>query len=111
MHHWRISHRDLKGCNLLLVERPDDVEAWLIDLDAVRIGRWLSAGARARDLARLAASVLAHNGLTRGDRLRFLRAYLRELDDRGDWKPLWRDVARRCAAVAQAMRRRGRPLA
>jgi hypothetical protein len=101
----------LKGCNLLLVERPDGVEAWLIDLDAVRIGRWLSAGARARDLARLAASVLAHNGLTRGDRLRFLRAYLRELDDHGDWKPLWRDVARRCAAVVRALRRRGRPLA
>jgi tRNA A-37 threonylcarbamoyl transferase component Bud32 len=111
MHHWRISHRDLKGCNLLLVERPDGVAAWLIDLDAVRIGRWLSADGRARDLARLAASALAHDWLTATDRLRFLRVYLRELDQPGDWRPLWRDVARRCGTLVRSMRRRGQPLA
>jgi tRNA A-37 threonylcarbamoyl transferase component Bud32 len=111
MHHWRISHRDLKGCNLLLVERLDGVDAWLIDLDAVRIGHWLSADARARDLARLAASALAHDWLTATDRLRFLRAYLRELDQPGDWRPVWRDVARRCGTLVRSMRRRGQPLA
>lgn len=109
MHAWHISHPDLKGCNLLMVERPEKVEAFLIDLDGVRLSRWLGRGTRARNLGRLATSIEAHPWITRTDRLRFLRSYLREAALPGaDWKPLWRAAAAASRAITRRLARRGR---
>lgn len=111
MHAWHIAHRDLKGCNLMLVEREADVEAYLIDLDGVRVGRSLSFATQARNLARLATSIEAHPWATRGDRLRFVQAYLREMSPgKSDWKPLWRATAAKSLAITRSLTRRRRPV-
>jgi len=72
MHDAEISHRDLKAPNLLAVDRPP----WFLvaDVDGV-CRREVSWRRRARDLARLDASVAARDT----DRLRVLDAYWRVL--------------------------------
>lgn len=116
MHSWHVSHRDLKGCNILLVERADDVECYLIDADSVWIPRRLWPFFRAFNLGRLATSVEAHGWVTRGDRLRFLRAYLAELRRRdpaawpADWKQGWRAVAKATRTIVGRLRRNGREI-
>ena len=106
MHAWQISHHDLKGCNVLLADRGDDVEAYIIDLDGVAWHRRLSRRAATENIARLAASVQAHPWLTRTDRLRFLMAYLgRAMRRRDDWKGLWRAIARRSEKIVDRLRR------
>ncbi|MBX3413530.1 MAG: phosphotransferase [Pirellulales bacterium] len=113
LHLWRISHRDLKGCNLLAAERDDRIDCYLIDLDGMRIRRWLTRATRMRDLARLAASCQAHPWLTRQDRLRFLRAYFRVQEDpaeRREWKRWWREIEACSAGIAQRLTRRGEPV-
>ena len=47
-------NRDLKALNLVVVEQPDQVAAYLVDVDAVRFCRRVSDRSRAIDLARLA---------------------------------------------------------
>lgn len=114
MHGWRVSHRDMKACNVLVVERPDGVDCSLIDADSVRIARRLPGWLQALNLARLAVSLLAHPWVSNGDRLRFLRAYFGELSRgdsrwrRDDWKPLWRRVARAARKLEARLRRQGR---
>ena len=110
MHAWHISHPDLKGCNLLIAERAGGLEAFLIDLDGVRLVRRLWPGARARNLGRLATSLEAHPWVTRTDRLRFLRAYLREAapSRNCDWKGLWRAAGAASRAIIKRLKRRGR---
>lgn len=108
LHAWQIAHRDLKGCNLLLAERGEDVAAWPIDLDGVRIRRRLSVSERADNLARLATSMELHPWLTRSDRCRFLRAYVGQVPELAcGYQWLWRAVARRSRALTARMRRRG----
>lgn len=116
MHGWHVSHRDMKACNVLVVERAEGVECSLIDADSVRITRRLPGWLQALNLARLAVSLLAHPWVSRADRLRFFRAYLSELARgdarwrRDDWKPLWRRVARAARKVENRLRRLGRPV-
>jgi len=114
LHLWRISHRDLKGCNLLAAERPDDVETYLIDLDGLKLRRWFTPQARWRDLARLAASCQAHPWISHSDRLRFLRAYFRVQEDpamRREWKRWWREIDVRATRVTKRLAQRGHVLA
>lgn len=111
MHAWHIAHRDLKGCNLMLTERGDAVDAYLIDLDGVRVGRRLSFATQSRNLARLATSLEAHPWVTRTDRLRFLKAYLREISPgKSNWKPLWRRAAAYSRGITRSLARRRRPV-
>lgn len=112
MHAWHVSHDDLKACNLVAVDRAEGVDTFLIDLDGVKILRRLSADRRARDLARLAASIDMHGWLSRTVRLRFLRAYLAELGDRNvEWKRTWRDTAAHADSIVRRFHRVGKPLA
>lgn len=91
LHAKRISHRDLKAGNLLLVNRPSSVEAYVIDLDGARRYVWLPRFRRLRDLSRLVSAMESHAGLTRTARLRFLMAYLKTSGETpADWKSHWR---------------------
>jgi hypothetical protein len=111
MHGWHVSNRDLKGANLLVVERPDGVNVWLIDLDGVRIGRRLRVKVRAKNLARLATSVEIYPWISRTDRLRFLRAYQAAgAPDGPTWREMWRLVAAGSRAMIQRKERLGIPL-
>ncbi len=112
MHTWRISHRDLKACNLLVATRDDCVETHLIDLDGVAMRRRLSAARRAQDLARLAASLEMHAWVTHTMRLHFFISYVRELQPDGDsWRRLWGEVRSLTDAFLLDRRQRGRPVA
>jgi hypothetical protein len=105
LHRRRLSHRDLKAANLLV--NPERV--WFVDLVGVRRHRRLARGRRVQNLARLNASFLHHGGLTRTDRLRFLRDYLR--GGFHDWKRWWQAIGAATLAKVARNERTGRPLA
>jgi tRNA A-37 threonylcarbamoyl transferase component Bud32 len=136
LHRCRLSHRDLKASNLFLA-RDFDLPAspyrplaaaspgapiasilplpascvWVIDLVGVRLHSRLTRSRRVRNLARLHASFYQSGGLTRTDKLRFLRAYLLwNLRGRGAWKNWWRAVAHSTAAKVARNATRGRVL-
>src|SRR5439155_2986443 len=108
LHRRQLSHRDLKAGNVLI--SPEAV--WLIDLVGVAPYRKLSRQRRVQNLARLHASFHQNSIVTRSDKLRFLRVYLRwGLLGREGWKHWWREV---CGATQVKIRqnaRNGRPLA
>jgi hypothetical protein len=108
MHARQVSHRDLKAPNVLMTAADEPV---LIDLVGVETGRPVPESIRVRDLARLNASFLGSRHVSRGDRLRCLRAYLGwGLHGRGDWKSWWRRVDEATREKADRNYRVGRPL-
>jgi tRNA A-37 threonylcarbamoyl transferase component Bud32 len=132
LHHRGVSHRDLKGANILTkaMERrassnfdparhtwnggegfsitPD---VYIIDLVGVALSRQVRLARRVQNLARLNASVGRHPVLTRTDLLRFLRVYLQwGLHRQSRWKSWWRAVADATRAKQQRNARNGRPL-
>jgi len=92
LHAWGIGHGDLRADHLLVVERDDDVELYLIDLDAVRFLRRVSQRAQAKELARMAERLASAPWLTRTDLARILQAYGRTAAPKcTDWKTVaWR---------------------
>jgi hypothetical protein len=131
LHHRHLSHRDLKAANLLVSTEPWFVSArgtkegtaapapvgpvgpqvWFIDLVGVRRHRKLRRARRLQNLARLHASFHCHPALTRTDKLRFLRVYLRwGLRGRFGWKRWWRQVERATESKVRRNLRNGRPL-
>lgn len=117
MHAWRISHRDLKWCNVL-IESNDAPQAFLVDLDGLRLPRrWRLAGpiayrTRVRNLARLAVGRTLHPWLSRTTCWRFVRAYASHHAElsRADVKRLARDVSAAAERYAATARREQRPL-
>ncbi|MBN1588400.1 MAG: hypothetical protein JW888_02695 [Pirellulales bacterium] len=111
MHARCVSHRDLKGSNLLVAVAGREVRTWLIDMDGVRIHRHLPARRRVGDLARLATSVEAHPWVSRTVRYLFLRAYAKQFP-RGtiEERSLWRAVARRAGRRIARKKREQKPL-
>jgi tRNA A-37 threonylcarbamoyl transferase component Bud32 len=113
LHQRRLSHRDLKAANLLVspADGQGDLSVHVIDLVGVRRLRKLRRARRVQNLARLNASFFNHPGLTRSDRLRFLRVYLRwGLRGRSGWKRWWRQIAEATAHKVQRNLHKGRPL-
>jgi hypothetical protein len=112
LHERRLSHRDLKAPNLLVSTSPEkETAVWFIDLVGVRVHRNLSRARRVQNLARLCASFVGHPGLTRTDRLRFLRVYLAwGLHGKTGWKEWWRAIDRATQAKIRRNRRSGRVL-
>lgn len=107
MHAWGVRHGDLKASNLLVVESPQTVRAYVIDLDDVRIGRRIPPANSLADLARLAAGLEAHPWVSRTFGCRFLRAYARQFPPGAiDWKALWRQTARACGQITRRKHRR-----
>jgi hypothetical protein len=106
-----------RGARWLSASRSAEVSAkdarqlWFIDLVGVRRHRKLRRSRRERNLARLHASFCNHPALTRTDKLRFLRVYLRwGLRGRAGWKDWWRRIAEATHAKVQRNLRNGRPL-
>jgi tRNA A-37 threonylcarbamoyl transferase component Bud32 len=116
LHQRCLSHRDLKAANVLVegaaaLNREEDVRLYFIDLVGVRRLQKLRRARRVQNLARLNTSFLDHPSLTSGDRLRFLRVYLRwGLHGRNGWKDWWRQIAAATAHKVQDNLRKGRPL-
>jgi hypothetical protein len=67
-------HRDCKASNILVVDYPHRKLLW-IDMDGLRCTGRPSPSRALRALVRLHVSLLDVPGLTRTDRVRFLRAY------------------------------------
>lgn len=100
LHDAEVAHRDLKAPNLLVHGLPAGWAVLVADVDGAR-PRYgpVPWARRARDLARLAASL----PLARSDRLRVLAAYA----GAGPQPPLpWRELASRVHRHAQAHRAR-----
>jgi serine/threonine protein kinase len=116
LHQRRMSHRDLKAANLLVsgvsgLAAGGDIRICLIDLVGVRRPLKLRRSRRVQNLARLNTSFLNHPSLTRTDRLRFLRVYLRwGLRGRVGWKRWWRQIEEATASKVRHNLRNGRPL-
>jgi len=111
LHRRQISQRDLKAANILVQRTALGPALWLIDLVGVTVHRQLSRGRRVQNLTRLHASFHADPGLTRTDRLRFLRTYLAwGLHGQEGWKDWWRQIARATAQKLARNERNGRVL-
>jgi len=91
LHEQGVQHGDLKGSNLLVRERDDGFDFWLVDLAEVRIGARVSRRRRLASLAQLDASMPL--AITRSDRLRFLRRYARDAG-RDEVLAMFREVDR-----------------
>jgi heptose I phosphotransferase len=106
MHAAGVNHRDFYLCHLLLDEASwhaarvaDDIDLRIIDLHRAQCRARVPAGRRARDLAALAFSA-RDIGLTRTDRLRFVREYAGgDLRVALGHRALWRAVRRRAARL------------
>jgi tRNA A-37 threonylcarbamoyl transferase component Bud32 len=111
LHANRVSHRDLKAGNLLLVNKPSSVEAYVIDLDGARRYVWLPRFRRQRDLSRLVLAMRSDSQVTNASRLRFLLAYLQASREQPfDWKLHWRRLARLTQERHLKKSRHGKPL-
>jgi serine/threonine protein kinase len=124
MHDRGVSHRDLKTMNILATHaevpatNADFGPFHLIDLVGVTLGDSVKRRRRAQNLTRLHASFHRHPVLTRTDKLRFLRAYLRpgclgwkRARWKAHWKTWWHNVERATHAKIERNHRNGRPLA
>jgi hypothetical protein len=97
MHERGFAHRDFKAPNVLIAGLDGGLAAirpWLIDLDGLRLRRRVSDRDRLRVLMRLSVSLEYCAAVTRTDRLRFLKTWMRGpgRTDTG-WKPIWRQLA------------------
>jgi tRNA A-37 threonylcarbamoyl transferase component Bud32 len=129
LHQRHLSHRDLKAPNLLISPVPAVItsrgiaplggkavgggvdQVWFIDLVGVRRHGKLGRRRRVQNLTRLHASFLDHPGVTRTDKLRFLRTYLIwGVRGRHGWKRWWHQVEEATRAKVQRNLRNGRPL-
>jgi tRNA A-37 threonylcarbamoyl transferase component Bud32 len=111
LHRCHLSHRDFKAANLLVSE-AGGLRCWLIDLVGVRRYRRLPSSRRVQNLARLHASFQRTPGISRTDKLRFLRVYLAwGLHGRGGWKRWWRRIHQATLVKIARNARSGRPLA
>ncbi len=99
-------HRDCKAGNLLVVPHPRPVLLW-IDMDGLQRVQRLSHRQRLEPLVRLHVSLLDVPGLTRSDRLRFLKAHAAKFgSDPRAWRQAWREIAEAAESKLSAARKR-----
>ncbi len=107
MHAQRVSHRDLKPGNVLLVDDGRVVRSHVIDLDGAELCGRLSSRRRLRNLSRLVVGLAELPPIPRTVCLRFLRAYLEVAGDQvSSWKNAWKSLEKTGRArTAQKSRR------
>ena len=99
------AHRDCKAENLLVLTIPKLKLLW-IDMDGIRRSRRPAIEEQCRALVRLHVSLLDVPGLTNGDRVRFLRAFLTRFGMAPNaWRSIWRRVAADSSQKLAARRR------
>lgn len=91
------AHRDCKAQNILIRPEERGPALFWIDMDGVRRVKRLSDEQRMRPLLRLHLSLLDASGITRADRVRFLKDYLAGF---GADPTAWRRVLRQLDAAA-----------
>lgn len=85
-------HRDCKAGNILVVRHPCLKLLW-IDMDGLRLAGRLAEWRRWRPLVDLHVSLQRVPGVTRTDRVRFLKAYLMRFGSAPDaWRAVWRGL-------------------
>ncbi len=111
LHSRGLTHRDLKAANVLTAETIGDARFWLLDLVGVRRQHRVGRRRKMRDLARLNVSFFSHPLVTRTEKLRFLRAYLRVgLTGLSGWKDRWCEIAAATQRKVTKNLLAGRPL-
>lgn len=87
-------HRDCKASNILVLASPPRKLMW-IDMDGLRYAGPLSHERRCQPLVRLHVSLLGVPGLTRTDRVRFLKDYFTCFGSKPEaWRQVWRELSR-----------------
>ncbi|NLF30007.1 MAG: phosphotransferase [Planctomycetes bacterium] len=110
LHNAGFSHRDLKDTNLLVAGTGPDEDLVLIDLDGLRRHRRVPWGRRLQGLMRINTATAPYAAVTRTDRLRALRTYLRGAAGAGtSCRPWWWNLQRRTARKLARRRRRQAP--
>ncbi len=113
LHHRSLSHRDLKSSNILIEGDPNvaNPQLTIIDLVGVTLTHPLPRDRKIQNLTRINVSMSQIEGLTRTDRLRFLRTYGEcPVDQPEAWKLVWREVERGSVSKTERNARSGRPL-
>lgn len=106
LHERGFQHRDCKASNILVVRHPELKLLW-IDMDGVRFQGWFASAWPARPLVRLDVSLQDVPGLTRTDRVRFLKAYFARYGQSPDrWREMWPLLAAASAKKARAKEQR-----
>jgi len=95
-------HRDCKASNVLVMPYPQPKLIW-IDMDGLRHGGRESTTTDLRPLVRMEVSLRDLPGLTRADRVRFLKAYFAGYGATRDrWRTLWPKLAAAADRKARA---------
>ena len=103
LHRSGANHRDLYLCHFWLADAGEDIEnkpLYLIDLHRMQFRRRVPRRWLVKDLGGLYYSAMVC-GLSRNDRLRFIRAYSGGDLKQADWR-LWRSVERRARRMLRA---------
>jgi len=99
-------HRDCKAQNLLVVTHPALNLVWT-DMDGLKRAARPALARQLRAVARLHLSLGDVPGLTRGDRARFLKAFLARFgSDPSAWRAAWKSIAHDVARGQRARRQR-----
>lgn len=97
MHDWKFDHRGITADSLLVTPEPDRPRLWFCAIHEVQLLGKLTWRRRVDALARMYAAFRGPAVMTRAERLRVLKSYLRHADVAGrkDWKAVWREVSAR----------------
>ncbi|MEN8246647.1 MAG: lipopolysaccharide kinase InaA family protein [Thermodesulfobacteriota bacterium] len=78
LHRHNIYHGDFSADNILVRGNGDveEIQVYLIDLDAVRTGYWISERRRIKNLEELGRNFLDLRAISMADRVRFLKVYM-----------------------------------
>jgi hypothetical protein len=91
-HQLDLYHQDMKACNLLVLENGETWEFHVLDLEDVRLDKRVDEGKLFKNFLQLHTSI--PKWITRTDRLRFLKEYLRCQPVIRDEKPFIRRLVR-----------------
>ena len=98
LHQMNLYHKDMKACNIVVLRKAGRWDFYLLDLEDVRLDGKVNEKKLFRNLLQLNTSI--PKSLSRTDRLRFLKAYLR-------MNPIVRDTKRFVHRLGERSKERG----